>query len=177
MAGNIQWFRWHHGSVTDPKFKLIAHKAKQSLATVIAVWAFVLEQASANGASISTFDPAGCDALLGLDKGQSDRILSELSSRGFISDGRISNPRHYFPSPSMRPSGGAWTLIREFIFKRDNYTCQYCGSRGGRIECDHKTPVADGGLHTPENLTTACFTCNRKKGSKSLEEWRNIHGW
>ena len=24
MAGCIDWFRWHHGSVTDPKFKLIA---------------------------------------------------------------------------------------------------------------------------------------------------------
>ncbi len=30
MAGGIDWFRWHHGSVTDPKFQLIA-KADRSL--------------------------------------------------------------------------------------------------------------------------------------------------
>ena len=31
MAGGIDWFRWHHGSVTDPKFQLVARKSKQAL--------------------------------------------------------------------------------------------------------------------------------------------------
>lgn len=27
MAGGIDWFRWHHGSVTDPKLQLVAGNA------------------------------------------------------------------------------------------------------------------------------------------------------
>ncbi len=56
MAGGIDWFRWHHGSVTDPKFQLIAKKAGGRVGDVIAVWAALLENGSANGASVADFD-------------------------------------------------------------------------------------------------------------------------
>lgn len=65
-----------------------------------------------------------------------------------------------------------WREIRESIFKRDNYTCQYCGETEKRLECDHIHPVARGGSNDPENLTTACYECNRSKRDKTLEEWR-----
>ena len=92
MAGNIQWFRWHHGSVTDPKFKLIAHKAKQSLATVIAVWAFVLEQASASD-DRGTFGDIDCeslDCLLGLEDGATAAIMHAMEGRGLIDNSSVS---------------------------------------------------------------------------------------
>lgn len=65
-----------------------------------------------------------------------------------------------------------WSKIRAEIFRRDNYTCQYCSVRGGRLECDHIIPVSRGGLTLESNLVTACFTCNRSKRNKTLEEWR-----
>lgn len=71
-----------------------------------------------------------------------------------------------------RPSINEWITLRQFVFKRDNFTCQYCGSRGGKLECDHIVPVSKGGSHEIWNLTTACFKCNRAKGSKLLKEWR-----
>ena len=58
------------------------------------------------------------------------------------------------------------------IFTRDDYTCQYCGVRGTKLECDHKHPVARGGSHDDENLVTACRTCNRSKRDKLITEWR-----
>ena len=67
-----------------------------------------------------------------------------------------------------------WNEIRLRIFERDDYTCQYCGSRGGRLECDHVYPVAKGGGHEDENLATACFKCNRSKRDKTLDEWMAI---
>jgi hypothetical protein len=70
-----------------------------------------------------------------------------------------------------RPSGPAWASLRSFVFKRDDYTCQYCGERGERLECDHVIPVSRNGSNDPENLVTACKPCNRSKRDKTPEEW------
>jgi len=61
--------------------------------------------------------------------------------------------------------------VRFEIFKRDVFTCQYCGSKppGVVLEVDHITPVALGGDNSDDNLITSCFDCNRGKGARSLE--------
>lgn len=71
-----------------------------------------------------------------------------------------------------RPSSDIWRKIRDAIFKRDDYTCQYCGERGGKLECDHVIPVSRGGGHSDDNLVTSCFSCNRSKRAKTVDEWR-----
>ena len=92
MAGGIDWFRWHHGSVTDPKFQLVARKSKQALASVIAVWAFVLEQASASEdrGAFGSIDCEAIDCLLGLDDGATADILVAMGERGLVADGTVS---------------------------------------------------------------------------------------
>lgn len=71
-----------------------------------------------------------------------------------------------------RVFSAAWKVIRAAIFARDDYTCAYCGVRGGRLECDHIVPVSRGGSNARENLTTACFSCNRAKRDKLVSEWK-----
>ena len=62
--------------------------------------------------------------------------------------------------------------LKEIVFERDNYTCQYCHKRGGVLQCDHIHPICKGGSNDLENLTTACAKCNRSKHGKTLSEWR-----
>ncbi len=65
------------------------------------------------------------------------------------------------------------TKLRFEIFRRDNHTCQYCGSKisdGIRLEIDHKIPVAEGGTDDYENLITACNECNIGKSNKILKQ-------
>ncbi len=61
--------------------------------------------------------------------------------------------------------------LRFDIFKRDDFTCQYCGERPPSVvlEIDHIIPVVDGGKNEQHNLITACFDCNRGKGRGRLE--------
>ncbi len=53
--------------------------------------------------------------------------------------------------------------LREYILKRDNYECQYCGSQT-RLEIDHIFPFSRGGGNEPENLQVLCKSCNLEKG-------------
>lgn len=60
--------------------------------------------------------------------------------------------------------------MRFNVFKRDGFTCQYCGRNPPTVvlEADHVHPVSAGGKTTADNLLTACFDCNRGKGAELL---------
>lgn len=62
--------------------------------------------------------------------------------------------------------------VRFEVFKRDLFTCQYCGQKSPDVvlEIDHITPVADGGDNDILNLVTACKACNAGKSDKQLSE-------
>ncbi|EIE50450.1 MFS transporter [Salipiger aestuarii] len=53
------------------------------------------------------------------------------------------------------------------LFLRDEFRCQYCGSKG-ELTFDHVVPRASGGITSWENVVAACAPCNLRKGSKSL---------
>ena len=58
------------------------------------------------------------------------------------------------------------------VFKRDSFTCGYCGrtpdDEGVKLEVDHITPRAAGGGDELTNLVTSCWDCNHGKAAKSL---------
>ena len=60
--------------------------------------------------------------------------------------------------------------MRFDVFKRDSFTCQYCGSNPPAVvlEVDHIHPVSKGGRNLADNLITACFDCNRGKSAGLL---------
>lgn len=61
--------------------------------------------------------------------------------------------------------------LRNFVKRRDNFTCKYCSASVARepnllLEVDHILPLSRGGLSTVENLQTLCWRCNRTKSNK-----------
>jgi 5-methylcytosine-specific restriction endonuclease McrA len=61
-------------------------------------------------------------------------------------------------------------LTRREIFRRDNYTCQYCGRRDVTLTVDHVMPRHLGGQQAWTNLVAACSSCNHRKGGRKMEE-------
>ncbi len=61
-------------------------------------------------------------------------------------------------------------LTRREVFRRDNYTCQYCGRRDVSLTVDHVIPRHLGGPHKWTNLVAACSACNHRKGGRKVEE-------
>ena len=66
-------------------------------------------------------------------------------------------------------------LHRKIVFRRDNYTCQSCGIRGGTLELDHVMPWA----HYPDlrfeilNGRTLCADCHRR--TPTYKNRKNIY--
>jgi 5-methylcytosine-specific restriction endonuclease McrA len=54
-------------------------------------------------------------------------------------------------------------ITRRAVFARDEWTCQYCGSRGN-LTVDHVIPKSKGGSSNWENIVASCAPCNRRKG-------------
>lgn len=62
--------------------------------------------------------------------------------------------------------------LRFEIFKRDSFTCQYCGAKAPDVilEVDHINPVKHGGKNDTLNLITSCFICNRGKSHRKISD-------
>ena len=58
------------------------------------------------------------------------------------------------------------------VFKRDSFTCQYCGEQAPNVilEVDHINPVSRGGDNDLVNLVTSCRTCNSGKSNNKLSD-------
>ena len=71
-------------------------------------------------------------------------------------------PGDYYRDPNLRNE----------LFDRDGWTCQYCGERVSpdNATLDHRLPVSKGGPDSPENLVTCCLLCNAIKSGKTYEE-------
>lgn len=83
---------------------------------------------------------------------------------------------HYVPNiiPRVTKRKPISDSLRVKIFHRDNFTCQYCGRKGGGntgivLHVDHKVPVSKGGTNDESNLWTLCAECNLGKSNRYID--------
>lgn len=76
----------------------------------------------------------------------------------------------YYDKPAHRKV----RFSRRSIYKRDNYTCQYCGKMPGTedLTIDHVVPRAQGGGTTWLNCVVACTKCNSHKDNRTPKQAR-----
>lgn len=93
-----------------------------------------------------------------------------------FSDRTLASSEEEYPVPSVlrlfeqvkRPLPQL-KISRKSILARDDYTCQYCGSKAS-LTLDHVFPRHRGGETTWENIVCCCLRCNNKKGSRTPSE-------
>lgn len=79
------------------------------------------------------------------------------------------------------PATKVW-FSRRNIFKRDRYTCQYCGRQWRRdsgksggigfdeLTIDHVVPRSQGGQSRWDNCVLACLDCNARKADRTPDQ-------
>ncbi len=75
-------------------------------------------------------------------------------------------------APRVNLFGVVTAFAKGKLFRRDRFTCAYCGQRFAEreLQCEHVLPEARGGAWTWMNLVTACGPCNLRKGCRTPEE-------
>jgi 5-methylcytosine-specific restriction endonuclease McrA len=104
-------------------------------------------------------------------------ILAEKAAMVVNGRGHIHTINQLLPRPSVirleqmihRPRPRV-KLTRREVFRRDNYTCQYCGRRDTSLTVDHILPKHLGGQHMWTNVVAACPGCNHRKRRARLDE-------
>ncbi len=73
------------------------------------------------------------------------------------------HPKSLDPTPA---------LTNTALFSRDSYICMYCGKEYGRASLtrDHVIPLSKGGRDVWNNVVSACFHCNSRKGGRTPQQ-------
>jgi hypothetical protein len=84
----MKWLRWYEGTTEDGKFRMVARNASVTVATVIGVWAALLEDAAhEDHRGVSVRQEAYFAAVLDIDEGTLQAILAAMDGAGLISVG------------------------------------------------------------------------------------------
>lgn len=80
-----------------------------------------------------------------------------------VATGGHAHFRNHLPSPA---------LTNTALFARDKHLCLYCGKEYSRhiLTRDHVQPISQGGRDLWENVVSACFRCNSKKGGRTPQQ-------
>jgi 5-methylcytosine-specific restriction endonuclease McrA len=71
-----------------------------------------------------------------------------------------------------RLPSAAVSFSRRNVFKRDHWTCQYCGVQPGgeELTIDHVLPRSQGGTSTWDNCVLSCIDCNKRKADRTPQQ-------
>lgn len=113
-----------------------------------------------------------CDMRRAMGLLLAEKAILVLNGRGEIRSANAVLPRPSVirlqkmvirPRPQLK-------MTRKEIFRRDSFTCQYCGRHVSDLTVDHVLPRHMGGKHIWINVVAACPTCNHRKGGRTIEE-------
>lgn len=62
------------------------------------------------------------------------------------------------------------------VFRRDQYTCQYCFNAYTPLTVDHLVLWEEGGPTVEANLVAACKRCNKARGNTPFMQWLETPG-
>lgn len=105
-------------------------------------------------------------------------LMHDIAERLEDSDKILRSPSQIFIVPSViklkkyvkRPHHQRVAFNRKNVFRRDDNTCQYCGTRSGDLTLDHVHPRSRGGDTSWENVVACCRKCNAKKRDRTPDE-------
>lgn len=97
----------------------------------------------------------------GMNRYSGQQSIIELNP--IIASRSHAHPKTWDPTPA---------LTNIALFARDSSLCLYCGKEYSRhaLTRDHVMPLSKGGRDIWENVVSACFHCNSRKGGRTPQQ-------
>ena len=178
----MKWFRFYSEVLHDPKVQKLP-------ADVFKCWVNLL--CAANDGKARGDLPGVNDIafMLRITEAKAGAFVAALTAAGLIDwapDGTLrphnwdarqmaadsSNHRVQKYRDKIRANGETvtgYTKHRAAVLERDGNACVYCLSTAALV-LDHLVPVSQGGDGEPDNLVTACRSCNAGKAGRLIEQ-------
>jgi len=145
----MDWFRWWHGTLTDPKFKSIARKSGQPFTVVITMWVALLEYASnvthgdarVTRGDVTNFACDDYDVLLEVEDGVCSKILEAFAAKGMIVDNSVTQ---WDRRQSKRDDSSA-ERTRAYRERKNNETFELIGDADVTLGDDEERDVTPRG--------------------------------
>jgi hypothetical protein len=85
----MSWLRWWTGTVNDPKWRIVASRAKCRAGDCVAVWAYLLEIAKDGDGDVTSSDAEECAVILGYEQEAVEAIIAAMRDKGLIEGQRV----------------------------------------------------------------------------------------
>jgi hypothetical protein len=101
------------------------------------------------------------EAIKGKTPGESNLYCSGECKKACPTYGQILWPKDHKPYENSRPNQKQWATL---VKKRDDYTCQKCGTTEGQLYAHHIDPVINNPIEAMDidNGTTLCKDCHKQ---------------
>lgn len=105
-------------------------------------------------------------------KGKVDVIATWPDVNIYYGTGSMEFPATLRLKYFVRKNYAQLSFSRKAVFKRDRFSCQYCGKflKSGQVTVDHVIPKSMGGMSSFANCVASCYACNNRKGSRTPEQ-------
>ncbi len=110
-----------------------------------------------------TYETHDFDSWAGVAVARDEPCIRTVANRLKVPEIIVLNVYNKQPKRSV-------AFSRRNLYRRDRYTCQYCGARPGSEELtiEHIVPRSHGGRTTWLNCVLACVECNKRKANRRL---------
>ncbi len=112
--------------------------------------------------SPSTYETFTFDSWIRVDASEDEACIRTVSLRIRVPEAILLASYDAIPHSHI-------PFTRKNLYRRDRFTCQYCGKRPQvrELTIDHIVPRSKGGRSTWTNCVVACMTCNTRKSDRT----------
>jgi hypothetical protein len=171
-----RWFRWYEGTTEDGKFRVTARNANVTVASVMGVWACLLEDAShPDHRGFATKGPDYYAAILDLGVEEIISILEEMEGADLVrSENENITITRWKERQFETDTKDSTNADRQRLWRQKHQSTEHITSRNGSVTAT-KRPDTDTDTDTDKKVFRPVAKATRPEPTESFERFKQAY--